>query len=313
MAEEPSVAEEPGLVKEPDERGISRRTILLGGGALAVAAAVGGAQALRGSGIRTWVNHAQGKCDVTVPHPAASGARIDRGTFTSQAMQGDLAYVIARPAGTKDGESVPVVVCLHGHGQHAGVILELDWPDHAAAAGGRYALAAVDGSDRYWHRRRDGFDPERMIVEEWVPFLASRFSLTTRAVMGWSMGGFGALHLARRHRDVFPAGAVANSPALWRSFGEASAADSAAFDDEADFLANDVRVGAGSAASSIPTMVTYGRSDFFVAGIEDYLRAVGDGGSHVDVVATNGCHDQSFWRAVAPQAAKFLGARLRSA
>jgi enterochelin esterase-like enzyme len=89
--------------------------------------------------------------------------------------------------------------------------------EHLAAAARSgvppFVLVAVDGGETYWHRRASGDDPERMILDEVRPRLAEMGLRTSRlALMGWSMGGYGALLAARRHPEVVVATA-ASSPA----------------------------------------------------------------------------------------------------
>ncbi len=75
-----------------------------------------------------------------------------------------------------------------------------------------------------------------MLVHELLPRLERELGVLPRAVMGWSMGGYGALLVAQRHPELWRA-AVGVSPALFRAADEAAPG---AFDDAADYRRNDV-------------------------------------------------------------------------
>jgi S-formylglutathione hydrolase FrmB len=108
--------------------------------------------------------------------------------------------------------------CEPGRGSDARWVMDtLQVVDFVAAAGIRYAVAAVDGGDSYWHRRASGEDRMRMLLDEFLPLLGRRFGLRPRAIIGWSMGGYGALLAAERRPELFRAVAV-SSAAIWPSY-----------------------------------------------------------------------------------------------
>jgi S-formylglutathione hydrolase FrmB len=113
-----------------------------------------------------------------------------------------------------------------------------------------------------------------------------------RAIMGWSMGGYGALLAAQRHPDVYRA-VVASSPALFRSFADAQPG---AFDDAADFRRHDVFANRQRLAAMV-VRVDCGTHDPFVGAAKEFARglvAPNPGGF------TNGFHDMRYARSVAP-------------
>jgi pimeloyl-ACP methyl ester carboxylesterase len=113
-------------------------------------------------------------------------------------------------------------------------------PQVAASLGINVAVAAVDGGpDSYWHRRADGSDALAMLLKEFVPLVRARVGPPPQALMGWSMGGYGALLAAERANRHFQAVSAA-SPALWLTPG---ATARGAFDLPANFYANDVFTG----------------------------------------------------------------------
>ena len=93
--------------------------------------------------------------------------------------------------------------------------------DHVRRGGAPLALVSVDGGDAYWHPRRSGDDPLAMILDELLPRVGDLGAQVDRiGVLGYSMGGYGSLMLARegeagRLGGLQVAAAAASSPALF--------------------------------------------------------------------------------------------------
>jgi S-formylglutathione hydrolase FrmB len=208
--------------------------------------------------------------------------------------------------GAGAGLTLPVCLVLHGRGDSArsliGPLAAQAFLAAAAATGvAPFALAAVDGGETYWHRRADGDDPETMLLDEVLPRLAAQGLSTNRfAAYGWSMGGYGALLLARRQPARVVA-VAASSPAVWHSFGDAAAG---AFDSAADFA--DHRVLGAGPARGVGYRIDCGDADPF-SRVDHELAA--------ELAATErgfpaGCHDFGFWRRQLPAQLAFLGRAL---
>jgi S-formylglutathione hydrolase FrmB len=239
--------------------------------------------------------------------PTSGPAVVVRTTFASAARGRQVSMVVIRPAGSR--RDLPVCVVLHGRGDDAErsiTLLGLDVSLAAAARAGvpAFALVAVDGGETYWHRRASGDDPERMILDEVRPRLTGLGLRTARlAAMGWSMGGYGALLLARRHPDLVVA-AAASSPAMWRTAG---ATAPGAFDSPADFTAHQVL---GTApAPGVTYRIDCGDSDPFSAVSR---QAVRDLRAQEHSFGAGG-HTPDYWRRVAPAQLAFIGAALHRA
>jgi S-formylglutathione hydrolase FrmB len=121
---------------------------------------------------------------------------------------------------------------------------------------------ANGGDHSYYHNRADG-PWGSYVLEEVIPAAIRKYDLDPRrvAIGGFSMGGFGALDLARFRRFCAVGG---HSAALWRSGGETP---QGAFDDAEDFEQNDVL----EAAAANPHL--YGKAKVWIdVGTEDPFR-----------------------------------------
>ncbi len=78
--------------------------------------------------------------------------------------------------------------------------------DFVAAAGHSFAVVGVDGTDHaYWHRRADGTDALSLVIDELIPAIDRELGVLPRAILGWSMGGYGSLLAAERFPSLFRA------------------------------------------------------------------------------------------------------------
>jgi len=244
--------------------------------------------------------------------PPPSGARVMPGTLQSRVLGRPVGYAVALPPGVPAGPGLPVCLCLPGRGgTGAGALAGLRLPDVLAQAiaerGVRpYALVAVDGGESYWHRRASGEDRLAMLFDEVVPLCTGRLGLgPPRALMGWSMGGYGALLAAETRPRAFRAVAV-SSPAVWATRDEQASAVPDAFDSDADFAAHDVIAHAGR-LRGLAVRIDCGNDDPFAPGVRRLIAACPAppaGGFAV------GCHESRFWRRVAPEQVDFVGAAL---
>jgi S-formylglutathione hydrolase FrmB len=138
-------------------------------------------------------------------------------SFHSAALNRDMQYRVVLPAKIAANEKLPVVYLLHsgGGGFH-------DWTNDSDVA--QYAergliLIMPEGNSSYF---ANAVDPpqdryEDYIVKDLISDVESRFPAASgrsdRAIVGASMGGFGAVNLALRHPDLF-AFSAGLSPAL---------------------------------------------------------------------------------------------------
>ncbi|CAI7974751.1 Acyl-CoA:diacylglycerol acyltransferase [Frankia sp. Hr75.2] len=238
---------------------------------------------------------------------AAGPVEVSRVTFASAARGRQVGMVVIAPGGSRDG--LPACLVLHGRGDDAERsvgLLNLDRYLTAALAVGvaPFALVAVDGGETYWHRRASGDDPEKMIIDEVLPRFAGLGLRATRlAATGWSMGGYGALLLARRHPGLVVA-VAASSPAMWPSYG---ASAPGAFDSRADFAAHPVL--GTPPVPGVSYRIDCGAADPFLAVSRQAAR---------DLAASEqnfgpGGHTPEYWRSVVPAQLAFLSGALSRA
>jgi pimeloyl-ACP methyl ester carboxylesterase len=237
----------------------------------------------------------------------ASPAGVERlaGTFSSRFWPGqEVRWRLARPARPAAGAGPqPLVIALHGHGGDAG------WPfdglhiERNVLATG-LALASVDGGDFYWHARRSGVDTGAVVVDDLLALLAGKGLATARiGLIGWSMGGYGALLMASRLGPSRVAGVAAVSAALWQSPGDSAPG---AFDDRADFLRNDV-FRARPALADIPIRLDCGSEDPFITANRAFARGL----PAAAATFTPGAHNEDYWTAQAPAQFNWLARHLR--
>lgn len=231
--------------------------------------------------------------------------KLEDGTFSSRFWPGqNVHWRLARPdhrgAGSRPQR---LVVALHGQGGDADApFVGMHVESHVASTG--LAVATVDGGDFYWHARRSGIDTGRLVTEELLPLLADKGLATGRiGLIGWSMGGYGALLMATRLGPKRVAGVVAASAALWQSPGDAW---SGAFDDPEDFARNDV-FAARDRLRGIPVRLDCGRDDPFIAANRAFARGL----PQATVTFDEGGHTEEYWTPRAGAQMRWLRQRLQ--
>jgi S-formylglutathione hydrolase FrmB len=223
------------------------------------------------------------------------GAQIVRFSIKSPLVHASLPVAAVIPAGAT-GQQRPLLVFLHGKGGDENSSLS---PQLFAALKQLGPLAPdvvfpYGGSDSYWHNRADGAWGS-YVMNEVIPQALTRLGADPSrvAIGGVSMGGFGALNLARLDPGRFCA-VGGHSAALWFSGGESAPG---AFDNAADFARNDV-IGAARAGNPYPGLAVW-----IDVGSEDPFRATDTalaGALRADGVAVNfhiwpGVHGIAYW------------------
>ena len=147
---------------------------------------------------------------------AASGLRImESVVMPSRILKQDVHFSICLPENYYDvQQSFPVVYLLHGLGDNESSWLEYgqisQYADKAVKDGDASPMIFVmpEGFRTYYVNDYKGsFLYQDMFVNELVPLIDSLFRTIAdrqhRAVMGYSMGGFGAMILHLKHPEIF--------------------------------------------------------------------------------------------------------------
>jgi putative tributyrin esterase len=128
-------------------------------------------------------------------------------TFHSKALQRDMTYRVVMPSDLASTKKLRTVYLLHGGGGGF-----RDWTNYSDVA--KYAergliLVVPEGDSSYYanaaERPQDRY--EDYIVKDLIEDVESKFSAASnredRAIVGVSMGGFGAINLAMHHPELF--------------------------------------------------------------------------------------------------------------
>lgn len=142
--------------------------------------------------------------------------RIQEGlSFKSAILQQDIAYSVILPEKYfETKKSYPVIYFLHGLGDN-----EWSWLEYGQLA--QYCNKMInedivepficimpDGFSSYYSDcHDDSFSYQQMFINELIPYIDSHYRTIAqagkRAVIGYSMGGFGALVLPIKYPDIF--------------------------------------------------------------------------------------------------------------
>ena len=221
---------------------------------------------------------------------ASSGWPVVEHTLASKAMRRDVRWAMALPPAPATG----VIVCLHGRGgDRLAPLSNMRMHDFVAAAGHSFAVVGVDGTDHaYWHPRSDGTDALSLVIDELIPVVDRQLGALPRAIMGWSMGGYGSLLAAEQFPSLFRA-VCAASPALWLTAKEPA---DGAFDSADEYAAHDVFANT-AVLSSLRVRVDCGTDDGFVSAARAFATKL----PQVNLGKfTAGQHDDPYWRSIAP-------------
>lgn len=166
-------------------------------------------------------------------------------------------------------------------------------------------MISVTGGGGYWHARRRGpfagTDAGEGVLRQLIPTglrAAGLDAASKVGLLGWSMGGYGALLLAPRLQGR-TLGCAAMSAALWTSAGLSAPG---AFDDAADFHRHDV-LHRLDLLRHTPVALRCGTEDPFIAADRLFVRRR----PGTDHVFDAGGHDEGYWSKHAPALLDRLG------
>jgi S-formylglutathione hydrolase FrmB len=162
---------------------------------------------------------------VLSPQRARATARAECVSLPSKILARDVPYCVLLPPSYDSDKTrrYPILYLLHGLGDndqfliHSGGmnLIEDLWEQHEF---GEFLIVTPAGGSSFYINSRDGKRRyEDFFLQEFMPGVEKRYRAlagrSSRGIAGISMGGYGALHIAFRHPQLF--GAVgAHSAAL---------------------------------------------------------------------------------------------------
>ena len=176
-------------------------------------------------------------CLVCAPGASAAG-HIECNTAPSKILARGVPYCIVLPASfdADKARRFPILYELHGLGDneqflvHSGLwnLVEDLWETGKLK---EFLIATPAGGASFYINSKDGrIRYEDFLLREFFPFLENRYRVApgraNRAISGVSMGGYGALHLAFRHPQLFGAASAHSAALIERLPAFASAPDS---------------------------------------------------------------------------------------
>jgi hypothetical protein len=145
---------------------------------------------------------------------AATG-RVECNSLPSKFVHRAVAYCVMLPPSFDAGKTrhFPILYLLHGLGDNEQFFIhsgEWNLVEDLREKGELqdFLIATPEGRASFYINAKDGKERyEDFLVQEFFPFIEKHYRVSpgraNRAISGISMGGFGALHLAFRHPQLF--------------------------------------------------------------------------------------------------------------
>lgn len=233
--------------------------------------------------------------------PTASGAPVVVRTLpTTHLPSGQTDWALALPT---TGPPTGLVVVLHGAG-HTGprAFDELGLAAHVDATG--LALAAPSGENTWWHPRgRDG-DGLALVVDDLIPAALAAAALpdhTKVGLLGYSMGGYGALLVGSELGPQRVRAIVAQAPALFTDPRQAGHA----FDSAEDFGQWAITGARIATLREIPVWIDCGEQDTFI----EVSRQLAQSLPQAKATFRPGDHDTAVWRPLVGEELAWIAAQ----
>lgn len=222
------------------------------------------------------------------PRPSKPAAlAVEPLELRGAAVDEPLKPLVMVPRERRDG--APLLVLLHGQGgsPESYVMPELIAALKDLGEDAPVVLLPDGGESSYWHDR-DGAAWARVVLDQMIPQAAEDHGADPKRVSigGFSMGGFGALHLSTQRRFC---SVSAHSPAVFRRRPKPGGTFGEAFDDQADFARTDPIGRAGELQPGI--WVDVGDQDPFAPAVRELAERMRAPRFRV----WRGGHDLRFW------------------
>jgi S-formylglutathione hydrolase FrmB len=154
-------------------------------------------------------------CLFCLPSSLLAAGRVECNSIPSKILNRRVPYCIVLPPSfdADKARHFPILYFFHGLGDneqffvHSGAWnLVEDMRDSGELK--EFLIATPDAWSTFYINARDGKERyEDFLVQEFFPYIESRYRAApdraNRAISGISMGGYGALHLAFRHPQLF--------------------------------------------------------------------------------------------------------------
>ena len=223
-------------------------------------------------------------------------------TIQSTVLGREMKFSVYLPAGYTESKQYPVLYLLHGNGgdQNEWWVYDdlADDADAMAASGEIPEMIVVtpDGLTSMYMDKRfgTGIDYETYFFKEFLPYAESHYSIRrdrqSRAVGGFSMGGYGALRFGVMHHELF-----CYVYAMSACIGGYGAPDMG------DIIRN-------YQPSDLPGItLECGTNDFFTYDNREFSALLTQLGIVHEHIERQGNHDWTFWSACTPKMLRKVG------
>jgi enterochelin esterase-like enzyme len=152
---------------------------------------------------------------VTLLSRDAAGSSIDSSSYSSQALHGEGSFLIYLPPGyASTAARYPVIYLLHGTDQTDSSFLQIGLQStldrliaqHAIPPTIAVMIQGGPGTNNWLNHDDAGYESYvlevQRLVDRMLPTIPDR---AARAIAGYSMGGYGAMHIALTHPREFSA------------------------------------------------------------------------------------------------------------
>ena len=236
----------------------------------------------------------------------SKGTVLRNQTIHSEILRRDMLYSIYLPAGYTDSKQYPVLYLLHGWGgdQNEWWVYDdmADDADAMIASGEVPEMIIVTPDGQTWRYidnwNGNGLDYEQYFFEELMPYIETRYSIRrerqSRAIGGFSMGGYGALRYGVVHHELF-----SYVYAMSSVIGESGL------------------TGMGSIVTNYQPSVLPGITlecgdrDYFTYDNREFSAQLTQLGIAHEHIERNGGHDWEFWSACTPKMLRKVGELFR--
>ena len=236
----------------------------------------------------------------------SKGTVLRNQTIHSEILRRDMLYSIYLPAGYTDSKQYPVLYLLHGWGgdQNEWWVYDdmADDADAMIASGEVPEMIILTPDGQTWRYidnwNGNGLDYEQYFFKELMPYIETRYSIRrerqSRAIGGFSMGGYGALRYGVVHHELF-----SYVYAMSSVIGESGL------------------TGMGSIVTNYQPSVLPGITlecgdrDYFTYDNREFSAQLTQLGIAHEHIERNGGHDWEFWSACTPKMLRKVGELFR--